>query len=671
MTTLPAFKKIQPKKIVPELKQLLDKNRSELKNILKQHDFTWENLMLPLENMSDAIHHLWAPVHHLTSVVNTDALRKANNEGQPLLSDYDSEVSQNVTLFHAIQSLEKIQNTFTIAQKKVLENDIRDFKLSGVHLSAGKKAKFAALKKELTQLQTKFEENVLDSTQAWTLLITNKKELAGLPESALASAKQAAEKQKKKGWLFTLEIPSYLSVMQHADSRALRKKMYEAYNTRASDQSPSKKKFDNAKVMANILKKRQELAHLLDFKNFAELSLATKMAKTTDEVLPFLNHLLDQAKAKAIAELESLKKFAKKTDNIADLKAWDVAYYSEKLRTRDYNISQEELRAYFPAPTVINGLFEITHRLFQINIKPIELDRWHPDVKTYAIYDSKNNLISYFYLDLYTRENKRGGAWMDDAVSRRKLSDGSVQIPAAYMVCNFTAPIGKEPSLLTHDEVETLFHEFGHALQHMLTTVDYLGVSGISGIPWDAVEVASQFYENWTWQQESLKFISKHYQTGKPLPDALFQRLKRSKHFQSAMQLVRQIEFSLFDFILHMEFDEKNSSAEQVYAILNRIRKKTQILRAPKYQRFPNSFSHIFGGGYAAGYYSYKWAEVMAADAFEYFLERGIFNAELAKSWRENILEPGGSVDPAVLFQRFRGHAPDVKALLRQSGIIK
>ncbi len=671
-SALPRFSAIKSADIKPGLEKLIAQNKHELNLVLEQKTpFTWDNLIQPLENMADRIAQYWACIQHLHAVCSTPELREAYNECLPLLSDYSTELSHNVDLFRAIESIASSPEyqSLDLAQRRAIDNDIRDFKLAGVSLGTAEKERFAELSKELTQLSSRFEENVLDATQGWNTLVTDEKKLSGLTERVLEAAQEAATKNNKSGWMFTLEAPSYSAVMRYADDAALRAQMYEAYVTRASEVGPNAGRWDNSQVMLDILKNEFELAQLLGFKNYAEESLATKMAKSPEEVLHFLNQLVVASKAKAEIEYKELKEFALAQWAVQELNPWDVAYYTEKLRQHRYDISQEELRAYFPEPIVVQGLFDIVKRLFHINIKELfEVDTWHPDVRCFAVYDEKKNVRAQFYLDLYAREHKRGGAWMDDCRIRRKLDDGSLQTPIAFITCNFNAPVGDEPALFYHDDVVTLFHEFGHALQHMLSTINYAQVSGINGVPWDAVEFASQFLENWAWEKEGLALISKHYKTGESLPPELFQRMINAKNFQSALQMIRQLKFSVFDFKLHLEFNpnEKN----QIQRILNEVRDAIDVIPSPDFNRLQHHFSHIFAGGYAAGYYSYKWAEVMACDAFSLFEEKGIFDPETSLSFLHCILETGGSEDPAVLFKRFRGREPDVKALLKQSGIL-
>ncbi len=553
------------------------------------------------------------------------------------------------------------------AQRKVIENELRDFRLSGIDLSDENKQRYREIMQKLSKLTSKFGENVLDATQAWSKLIDDEAALSGLPESAIALTKQQAENEGKQGYLLNLEFPSYYPVITYADDRELRREMYEAYVTRASDEGPNAGQWDNTPIMEEILALRHEVAQLLGFDNYAERSIATKMAASTDQVVEFLQELADRSLPVAKQELQQIREFAKTRHGQTELEAWDIAYYSEKLRQSEYNISQEELKPYFPAPQVINGMFDVVGKLYGIKIQPHEgIDRWHDDVQFFEIVDSNNAIRGQFYLDLFARANKRGGAWMDECISR-KVRDGKTQTPVAYLTCNFTPPIGDDPALLTHGEVETLFHEFGHGLHHMLTKVDYTSVSGISGVAWDAVELPSQFMENWCWEREALDLFAAHYQSGEKIPDDLYQRMKAAKNFQSAMQMVRQLEFSLFDFRMHREYNPEKGA--NVYELLDDVRKQVAVMQPPSFNRFPHSFSHIFAGGYAAGYYSYKWAEVLSADAFSAFEETHIFDKKTGQRFLQAILEQGGSREPMELFIDFRGREPTIDALLRHSGL--
>jgi oligopeptidase A len=665
---LPAFTRIRPEHVEPAIDTCLADCRAEIARLTAEIDVpTWESFVEPLDEIDDRLSRAWSPVGHLNGVLNSDTLRAAYNACLPKLSDYGTEVGQNEELFRGYQAVAS-QEHLNPAQRKLLENTLRDFHLSGVDLPPEKKARYKAISQELSQLTTKYAENVLDATNAWSLLIEDAGRLAGLPDSALDLARQNAEQRGKTGWLFTLDLPSYMPVMTYADDRALRFELYQAYGTRASDQGPHAGQWDNGEVMEKILALRHELAQLLGFAHYAERSLATKMAPSPAAVLGFLADLADRSVGQARRELAELESFAQTHHGIAHLEPWDVGYYAEKLRLHRYQISQEELRPYFPISRVLAGLFGVAERLFGVLIQEAQgVETYHPDVRFFEIRDAESGALrGQFYLDPFARQNKRGGAWMDVCVNRMHTRRCD-QIPVAYLVCNFTPPVGDKPSLLTHNEVETLFHEFGHGLHHMLTQVDYPGVAGINGVPWDAVELPSQFMENWCWERESLDLFAAHWQTGAAIPAVLYERMIAAKNFQSAMQMVRQLEFALFDFRLHLEYDP--SRGGRIYEILEEVRDQVAVIRPPEFHRFAHGFSHIFAGGYAAGYYSYKWAEVLSADAFSLFEERGVFDAETGRSFKENILEKGGSEDAMVLYVRFRGREPTTDALLRHAGI--
>jgi oligopeptidase A len=669
-SVLPLFSQIKPEHVEVAIDQLLADARATVEKCLGATNiYTWENLIEPLENADDKINKAWSPVSHLNSVVNNDALRDAYNACLPKLSEYSTEMGQNEALFNAYRFIAEDPEypKLTVAQQKIISNALRDFKLSGIALDKDKKQRYKEISQELSQLASNYEENILDATNAWSKLITEEADLAGLPPSALAQAKQTAEHADKEGWMITLQFPSYHAVMTYADNRELRREHYEAYSTRASDQGPNAGQWDNSELMEKILALRHEKAQLLGYNNFAELSLATKMAEKTADVVHFLEDLSEKSLPQAKKDLAELRAFAEEHYGIKDLQSWDLGYYSEKMRQHYYQLSQEEVKAYFPVTRVLPGLFAVVEKLYGLKISEIDsFDSWHPDVRFFQIHDQDNQLRGQFYLDLYARPKKRGGAWMDDCVGRKK-SGGSVQTPVAYLTCNFTPPAGNDPALLTHDEVTTLFHEFGHGLQHMLTKIDYLGVSGINGVEWDAVELPSQFMENWCWEKESLQLVSGHYQTGEALPDSLFAKMLAAKNFQAGMVMVRQLEFSLFDFRIHQDYDP--ALGGRIYETLEKVRSQVAVIHPPKFNRFAHGFSHIFAGGYGAGYYSYKWAEVLSSDAFSLFEEKGIFNQEAGNAFLSNILERGGSQDAMELYVKFRGRKPTIDALLRHNGI--
>jgi len=670
--TLPLFSQIKPEHVEPAIDALLAEARAVVEEQLQtRKNYSWEKLIQPLDDVENKLHKAWSPVSHLNAVLNSEELRAAYNACLPKLSDYGTEMGQNKALFNAYRMIAKSSEfaSFDVAQQKIIRNALRDFRLSGIDLTEAQKQRYKEIAQELSQFTSRFEENVLDATNAWSKLLTHQSDLAGLPESALAQAKQAAESRGEEGWMISLQFPSYLAIMTYCDDWNLRREHYEAFVTRASDQGPQypDKDFDNTPVMERILALRHEKAQLLGFDNYAELSLATKMANKPEEVMAFLEDLAAKSWRQARNDFIELKEFALEHYNFGDLEPWDISYYSEKMRRHKYQLSQEEVKQYFPITRVLPGLFAIVEELYGLQIKEIsDFDSYHPDARFFEIHDKDGQLRGQFYLDLYAREHKRGGAWMDDCVGRRKVDD-VVQTPVAYLVCNFTPPTGGEPALLTHDEVTTLFHEFGHGLHHLLTQVDYSGVSGINGVEWDAVELPSQFMENWCWEKQALALISAHYQTGEPLPDSLFDKMIAAKNFQAGMQMARQLEFSLFDFRIYRDFDPEKGG--RIYDTLDKVRSQVAVMPAAPFNRFAHSFSHIFAGGYAAGYYSYKWAEVLSSDAFSLFEENGIFDAETGQSFLHNILEKGGSEDAMSLFVKFRGRKPNIDALLRHNGI--
>ena len=671
-TQLPQFSLIKPEHVKPAVEKAIADCKKTIEQVLNQDTFTWNNLVTPTDEVDDVLGKLWSPVSHMNSVVNSDELREAYESCLPILSEYGTFVGQHKGLFEAYQKLanSKEYSTLDTAQKKVIDNALRDFKLSGIALNNDDKKRYGEIVTRLSELSSTFGNNLLDATHAYNVNITDEAELSGLPDSAKEAAAALAAEHEKQGWLFTLDIPSYLPVMMYCDNASLREKLYRGYVTRASDQGPNAGDFDNSAIMNELLSLRHELSQLLGFENFAEKSIATKMASSTNEVLEFLENLAVKSKKQGQQDLDEVKAFAISEYEKSDLQAWDLPYYSEKLKQNRYAISDEELRPYFPENKVVSGLFEVVHRLFGLTIKEkADIDTWHKDVKFFDVFDKNQQLRGSFYLDLYARAKKRGGAWMDDCVGRRALANGDIQYPVAYLTCNFNKPVGNKPALFTHDEVVTLFHEFGHGIHHMLTQIDASGVSGIDGVPWDAVELPSQFLENWCWQPEALAFISGHFETNEPLPQAMLDKMLAAKNYQSAMQMLRQLEFSIFDFTMHANYHPDNKNENYIQETLNDVRNKYAVITATDFNRFQHSFSHIFGGGYAAGYYSYKWAEVLSADAFSRFEEEGVFNPEVGNDFLVNILEKGGSQEPSVLFKAFRGREPNIEALLRHSGI--
>ncbi len=668
-TNLPHFSTIQPDQVEPALDQILAHNRQQINDLLGKipaAEMTWNNIIKPLDILDNQLSLMWSPVSHLNSVMNSTELSDIYNRCLPKLSNYTTEMGQNKALFKAYQTILNNDPNLNQAQKKSLENGLKAFQLSGIDLSPEKQQQYKELSEKLSQLTNDYSQNVLKATNEWSKLITDKADLKGLPDTALLSAAQTAKQRDQEGWLLTLDFPSYHAVISYADDRALRQEIYTAFATRASDQAPSDPQWDNSQNMNDILNYRQQKARLLGFENYAEYSIFQKMAENSTEVMDFLTNLVKKSHQQAKQELTELETFAKTQGVTEPLAAWDINYYSEKLRHHQFDINQETLRPWFPLNRVIDGLFQIVEKLYGIRIEEkTGVEVWHPDVRFYQIFDADQQLRGQFYFDLFARQNKRGGAWMDECKVRMMYPDFE-QIPVAYLTCNFTAPIGDQPSLLTHNEVETLFHEFGHGLHHLLTKVDYPAVSGINGVVWDAVELPSQFMENWCWEKEALDLISGHIETGEPLPAELFQKMKNAKHFQAAMMMVRQLEFSLFDLQIHLQDIQNNA---QIYTILNQIRATTSVIKTPDFNRFAHAFSHIFAGGYAAGYYSYKWAEVLSADAFSLFEEKGLFDQTTGQLFLTEILEKGGSKDAGELFQNFRGRPPEINALLRHNGI--
>ncbi|BEN61318.1 oligopeptidase A [Serratia marcescens] len=669
--SLPPFSAIRPEDIVPAVQSALADCRAAVERVVAQPGpFTWDNLCQPLAESDDRLSRIWSPIGHLNSVKNSPELRAAYEQALPLLSEYGTWVGQHEGLYQAYRSLKEgaAFETLSVPQRKAVDNALRDFELSGIGLSADKQQRYGEIVARLSELGSTYSNNVLDATMGWSKLITDEAELSGLPESALAQAQAMAQAKEQDGWLLTLDMPSYLPVLTYADNRALREEMYRAFATRASDQGPNAGKWDNSEVMAETLALRHELAQLLGFDTYADKSLATKMAESPEQVIGFLSDLAKRARPQAEQELAQLRAFAKQHYGMDELDAWDITYYGEKQKQHLFSISDEQLRPYFPEQRVVEGLFEVVKRIYGITAKERkDVETWHPDVRFFDLFDADGELRGSFYLDLYARENKRGGAWMDDCVGSLRKADGTLQKPVAYLTCNFNRPLGDQPALFTHNEVTTLFHEFGHGLHHMLTQIDTAGVSGINGVPWDAVELPSQFMENWCWEPEALAFISGHYQSGEPLPKAMLDKLLAAKNYQAALFILRQLEFGLFDFRMHFEYSPEKGA--QILPTLAEVKKMVAVVPSPSWGRFPHAFSHIFAGGYAAGYYSYLWAEVLSADAYSRFEEEGIFNAETGKSFLDNILSRGGSEEPMTLFKRFRGREPQLDAMLRHYGI--
>ncbi|HEY8568123.1 M3 family metallopeptidase [Microbulbifer sp.] len=666
---LPPFDRIQPQFAEPAIVELIYKCREQLRNSLENagDNPTWEGTLAPLEEVQDQLGKAYNPVSHLNSVLSGD-WRAPYEACLAKVTEYWTEVGQDPALYAVYRALAKSPEfaSWPHARQQAVRHGLRDMHLGGVSLEGAARERFATISKRLAELKSTFANNVLDATKAWTLQIEDESELAGIPQTALASARALAESKGKTGWLLTLDGPCFLAVMTHANNRELRRKMSTAYITRASDVGPNGGEFDNANVMAEILALRAEQAHLLGMKNYAERSLASKMARDPEEVETFLWDLAKRARPAAAKEFAELQAFAAAELGIEHLQPWDTHWAAEKLKQSRYAVSEEELRPYFPYPKVLQGLFAVAEKLFGVTAeRDVSVATYHADVHFYWV-KRGGEPIAGFYLDPYARENKRGGAWMDDARVRRRTMAG-LQLPVAYLVCNFSSPSKDAPALLTHYEVTTLFHEFGHGLHHMLTQVDVAAVSGINGVAWDAVELPSQFLENWCWEPEALAMISGHYKTGEPLPQALLDKMLAAKNFQSAMFTVRQLEFALFDFLLHSR--PEGANAEEIQRLVNDVRSQVSVVPISPENRFQHSFSHIFAGGYAAGYYSYKWAEVLSADAFSLFEEKGIFDSETGKKFLATILEQGGSRDAQDLFTEFRGRSPKIDALLRHSGI--
>ncbi len=662
MNLLPLFSKIKIADVPHLLKTLLDKNKTRCGVLLQNKGpFTWDNLIEPLDDMDDTLSQFWAPIAHLHAMRDNKALRDCFKKCLPMLSAYESYMGHHEALYKAIQSIN--QSTLNATQQKIINDTLRDFKLSGIMLSKSDKTRYEAIDERLSTLSHQFENNILDAEQHFELHITDTSRLAGLPEHALHAARARAEKKKLEGVILNLEFPCYHAVLTYADDTALRETLYKAYVTRASDLS-SNSRHDNSDIMEKILTLRHEKAILLGFKNYAEASLATKMAPSTDAVFNFLDALIKQTHDKAKQEYADLEAFAGHT-----LQPFDIAYYSQKKKQTLTSFSDEALRAYFPLPHVLNGLFNIIHTLYGVHFEEIKdpIDTWDDDVHCYRVTDHKKNARGYLYMDLFARPHKRGGAWMDSAVSRRKKNDGSIQLPVAFLTCNFAKSEGKYPASLTHDELITLFHETGHCLQHLLTQVNYLGASGINGVEWDAVELPSQFFENWCWDKDALEYLSSHVETGEPLPDALFEPLLASKQFQSAMAIARQLEFASFDFLMHTSFTPNQPNF--ISDTLNKVREKTAVIPVAPYNRVQHSFAHVFSGGYAAGYYSYLWAEILSSDAFARFEEEGIFNRKTGQDFLRCILEVGGSVKAKDAFEAFRKRPANIDAFLRHHGV--
>ena len=667
---LPRFSAIRPEHVAPAIEQLIEEARAA-KTRTNAAPPTWDEFVAPMEDANERLARAWGQVEHLHAVMDSPPLREAYNATLPKITQYWTELGQDSVRFERYKALAASPEFARLspARRKSVENAIRDFRLSGAELPAELKPRYAAIQEEAASLQAKFSENVLDATNAYSILIEDEKRVAGIPADELQAARELAQKDGKAGWKFNLQMPSYFPVMQYADDRALREELYRASATRASEFG--KPEWDNTPLIERILKLRQEDAGLLGYPNFAEVSLVPKMAQTPRQVIEFLRDLAGRARPFAERDLAELREFAKAELGLEKLESWDIAYASEKLRAKRYAFSDQEVKQYFPETQVLPGMFRLVQDLYQITIAETKVETWHPDVRFFDIRNASGELIGQFYVDLYARETKRGGAWMDGAISRRRR-EGAIQVPVAYLNCNFPGPVGGKPALFTHDDVITLFHEFGHGLHHLLTLVEDLGVAGINGVEWDAVELPSQFMENFCWEWEVLSHLTRHVDTGEPLPRALFDKMVAAKNFQSGLATLRQIEFALFDMRLHSDFEPGAhlSPGRATLELLDEVRREVAVLVPPEWNRFPNSFSHIFAGGYAAGYYSYKWAEVLSADAYSLFEEKGVLSPEAGQRFRDEILAVGGSRPAAESFRAFRGREPSVDALLRHNGMI-
>ena len=676
-TGLPRFAEIKPEHVAPAIEQLIAENRALIARLLADSALpAWQNFVAPMEDANERLSRAWGPVGHLNAVMNSPELREVYNATLPVITQYYAELGQNLALFDKFKALRNSPeyNGLSAARKKIIENELRDFRLGGAELPDEQKARYLEIQERLSELSSRFSDNLLDATNDYTLVTENKDELSGLPDDVLQAAQEAAHQaaQKmnssanKKGWLFTLKAPSYGPVMQYANNRDLREKMYRASGTRASEFG--KPEWDNTVLMDEIVKLRGEEARLLGFANYGELSLASKMANSPQQVVEFMRELAQRARPFAEKDLSGLREFARTELEIPELQSWDVGYVSEKLREQRYAFSEQEVKQYFPEDAVLPGMFKLVETLYGLQIKQGSAPVWHDDVRFYDIRDQQGQLVGQFYLDLYARNSKRGGAWMDDVITRRRIASG-IQTPVAYLNCNFSAPLGGKPAVFTHDEVITLFHEFGHGLHHLLTEAEDLAVSGINGVEWDAVELPSQFMENFCWEWDVLHGMTRHTNTGEPLPRALFDKMLAAKNFQSGLQTLRQIEFSLFDMLMHSNFEA--GGGKTILQLLDEVRAEVAVLIPPAFHRFPHSFSHIFSGGYAAGYYSYKWAEVLSADAYSLFEENGVLNPDVGARFRSEILAMGGSRDAMQSFAAFRGREPNMDALLRHNGLLE
>jgi oligopeptidase A len=664
-TGLAQFASVRPEHVVPAVEELVAAGRETIERVAHSKEPSWESVVEPLDDANERLARAWTEVNHLNAVVNSPALREGYNAALPKVTQYFGAQGQDERLHSAFKALAAAPAfaAYSRARRRHVENELRDFRLGGAELPADRKRRFVEIQEELAQLASRFQDNVLDATNAFGLHVEERAELSGIPEDVLETARACAAKEGREGWKLTLHMPCYMPVMQYADHHRLRERMYHAFFTRASELGNPE--WDNSANLARILELRREMAQMLGFATFAELSLAPKMARSPAEVLDFLGRLAARVRPFAERDMQELQTFAREALNLADVRACDVAYVSEKLRQERYAFSDQEVKRYFPEPAVLCGLFRLVESLYGVRIREATAPTWHPDVRFFEIVDAKGALVGQFYMDLYARDGKRGGAWMDDAVNRRRIGV-RVQTPVAFLTCNFAAPARGESALFTHREVITLFHEFGHGLHLLLSEVDELGVSGINGVEWDAVELPSQFMENFCWEWQVVERMTRHVETGEAMPRALCDRLIAARNFQSALQFARQLEFALFDMRLHDDFDPRHSS---VTALFHEARRPAAVYSLPEYHRFPHQFTHIFAGGYAAGYYSYKWAEVLSADAYAAFEEAGVVDHAVGSRFRKEILGVGGSRPALESFVAFRGREPQMDALLRHNGM--
>jgi len=665
---LPRYGLIRAEHVGPAIDQLLAENRGLIARLTVEGTAaSWDEFAEPLENANERLGRAWGAVVHLHAVDDNAAIRDAYNANLSKVTLYRTQLAQDLGLYEKFKALRASSGfeKLSRAKRKSVDNDLRDYRLGGAELAPEEKRRFAEIQEELAALEAKFSENLLDATNAFSLLITDPKDLLGVPEDVLEAAKEAARKEGREGWKFTLHAPSYGPLMQYAENRDLRERLYRAHVTRASEFGNPE--LDNTPIIVRELRLRKEKARLLGYKSFSQFSLVPKMAESPEAALDFLNDLAARALPHARRDYAELEEFARAELGLKELNAWDVAFASEKLRGKRYAFSDQEVKRYFPEPKVLEGMFRLVEALYGIRILPDEAETWHPQVRFFRIADPHGGLIGQFYLDPYSRETKRGGAWMDEAITRQRIP-GGLRTPVAHLVCNFPAPVGNKPALFTHDEVITLFHEFGHGLHHLLSRIDDLGVSGIRGVEWDAVELPSQFMENFCWERDVLARMTAHADSGEPLPNTLYDKMLAAKNFQSGMQTVRQIEFALVDMHLHHDYDPAGAKAP--LQLLNEIQAKVAVVMPPEYSRFLNNFSHVFAGGYAAGYYSYKWAEVLSADAYSLFEQNGVLDPGTGARFRDEILAVGGSRPALESFKAFRGREPRIDALLRHNGMI-